>query len=107
MNFWLRRFAFVGLTATLVDVGLAGLLIQSGFPTLISGLIALISAAVVARVLHEKVTLIDDPHARWIRDIKVFIAVVVIAGIIDLIILTSSSSMFRPVPCLGKTGLIS
>ena len=89
MNLWLRRFAFVGLTATLVDVGLAVVLIQSGFSTLISGLLALILAAVVARILHEKITLIDDPHARWIRDIKVFIAVVVIAGIIDLIILTS------------------
>ena len=89
MNLWLRRFAFVGLAATVIDIGSAVLLIQIGIPTVISDLVALTVAAVVARILHEKITLINDPHARWIRNIKVFAAVVTIAGITDLIILTS------------------
>ena len=89
MNLWLRRFAFVGLAATVIDIGSAVLLIQIGIPTVISDLVALTVAAVVARILHEKITLIDDPHARWIRNIKVFAAVVIIAGVTDLIILTS------------------
>ena len=89
MNIWLRRFAFVGLAATVIDISAAVLLMQMGLPTVIAGAIALTLAAIVARTLHEKITLINDPHARWIRNIKVFTSVVIIAAIIDLVILTS------------------
>ena len=89
MNIWLRRFAFVGLAATVIDISAAVLLMQMGLPTVIAGAIALTLAAIVARTLHEKITLINDPHARWIRNIKVFTSVVVIAAIIDLVILIS------------------
>jgi len=89
MNIWLRRFAFVGLAATVIDIGAAVLLIQMGLPIVIADVLALVLAAVAARVLHEKITLINDPHARWIRNIKVFVSVVVIAAVIDLIILIS------------------
>ena len=89
MNIWLRRFAFVGLAATVIDISTAVLLMQMGLPTVIAGAIALTLAAIVARTLHEKITLINDPHARWIRNIKVFTSVVVIAAIIDLVILIS------------------
>ena len=84
MNIWLRRFAFVGLAATVIDIGAAVLLIQMGLPIVIADLLALALAAVAARTLHEKITLINDPHARWIRNIKVFVSVVVIAAVIDL-----------------------
>jgi dolichyl-phosphate beta-glucosyltransferase len=89
VNIWLRRFAFVGLAATVIDIGAAVLLIKMGLPTVIADLIALALAAIVARTLHEKITLKNDPHARWIRNIKVFVSVVVIAAIIDLTILMS------------------
>jgi len=89
MNIWLRRFAFVGLAATAIDIGVAVLLMQLGLPTVVAGVVALSLAAVVARILHEKITLLNDPHARWIRNIKVFVFVVVIAACIDLIILVS------------------
>tara|TARA_B100001142_G_scaffold88767_2_gene90569 strand:- start:546 stop:1724 length:1179 start_codon:yes stop_codon:yes gene_type:complete len=89
VNIWLRRFAFVGLAATVIDISAAVLLMQMGLPTVIAGAIALTLAAIVARTLHEKITLINDPHARWIRNIKVFTSVVVIAAIIDLVILIS------------------
>ena len=89
MNIWLRRFAFVGLAATVIDISAAVLLMQMGLPTVIAGAIALTLAAIVARTLHEKITLINDPHARWIRNIKVFTSVVVTAAIIDLVILIS------------------
>ena len=89
MNIWLRRFAFVGLAATVIDISAAVLLMQMGLPTVIAGAIALTLAAIVARTLHEKITLINDPHARWIRNIKVFTSVVIIAAIIDLVILIS------------------
>ena len=89
MNIWLRRFAFVGLAATVIDISAAVLLMLMGLPTVIAGAIALTLAAIVARTLHEKITLINDPHARWIRNIKVFTSVVVTAAIIDLVILIS------------------
>ena len=89
MNIWLRRFAFVGLAATVIDIGAAVLLMQMGLPTAMADVLALVLAAVAARTLHEKITLINDPHARWIRNIKVFVSVVVIAAVIDLIILIS------------------
>jgi len=89
VNIWLRRFAFVGLAATVIDIGAAVLLIKMGLPTVIADLIALALAAIVARTLHEKITLKNDPHARWIRNIKVFVSVVMIAAIIDLTILMS------------------
>ena len=57
MNIWLRRFAFVGLAATAIDIGVAVLLMQLGFPTVVAGVVALSLAAVVARILHEKITL--------------------------------------------------
>ena len=57
MNIWLRRFAFVGLAATAIDIGVAVLLMQLGFPTVVAGVGALSLAAVVARILHEKITL--------------------------------------------------
>ena len=93
MNIWLRRFAFVGLAATVIDIGAAVLLMQIGLPTVIADVIALSLAAILARRLHEKITLLNDPHARWIRNIKVFVAVVVIAACIDLIILISLDPM--------------
>ena len=89
MNIWLRRFAFVGLAATIIDISAAVLLMQMGLPTVIAGAIALTLAAIVARTLREKITLINDPHARWIRNIKVFTSVVIIAALIDLVILIS------------------
>ena len=84
MNIWLRRFAFVGLTATVIDIGAAVLLIQMGLPIAIADVLALVLAAVTARTLHEKITLINDPHARWIRNIKVFVSVVVILSLIHI-----------------------
>ena len=65
MNTWLRRFAFVGLAATVIDIGAAVLLMQMGLPTAMADVLALVLAAVAARTLHEKITLINDPHARW------------------------------------------
>ena len=67
MNIWLRRFAFVGLTATFIDVGIAVLLMRIGLPIVIADVFALTFAAIAARTLHEKITLKNDPHARWIE----------------------------------------
>jgi phosphomannomutase len=83
----LRRFAVVGLIATVVDVGLLVQLLEWGWPVVAADVVALAVAALVARRLHRLVTLRDDPFARWIRIRRVFVAVVVVAGLVDLTVL--------------------
>ena len=83
----MRRFAVVGLIATAVDVGLAVALLDRGWSVVTADVVALAAAAVVARPLHRVVTLRDDPFARWIRIRRVFVSVVVAAGLVDLAVL--------------------
>ena len=85
----LRRFAAVGLVATVVDVGLLVALVRAGWPTWLADLVALASAAVVALALHRGITLRDDPYARWIRIRRVFAFVVTVAGLVDLGVLAT------------------
>ena len=85
----LRRFATVGLVATAVDVGLLVVLVRAGWPTWLADPFALASAAVVALVLHQGITLRDDPYARWIRIRRVFALVVTITGLVDLGVLSA------------------
>jgi dolichyl-phosphate beta-glucosyltransferase len=88
------RFALVGATATAVDVGLALLLVDS-VGRLIGDLIALLAAALVSRLLHDRVTLRGDRLDRWIRRPSVFAAVVTLAGAVDLTIFLALGSV-RP-----------
>ena len=89
----LRRFAVVGLVATTIDVGLAVLLLGAGWSPWSADVVALGLAAVAARLLHRSVTLRDDPYARWIRLKRVFVTVVVVAGLVDLATLTAGRTL--------------
>jgi phosphomannomutase len=84
----LRRFAVVGLVATTLDVGLAVILLGAGWEPWAADAVALGLAATVARLLHRSLTLRDDPYARWIRLRRVFVTVVIIAGLVDFGVLT-------------------
>ena len=89
----LRRFAAVGLVATTIDVGLAVLLLGAGWSPWSADVVALGLAAVAARLLHRSVTLRDDPYARWIRLKRVFVTVVVVAGLVDFAVLTAGRTL--------------
>ena len=89
----LRRFAAVGLMATTIDVGLAVLLLGAGWAPWSADAVALGLAAAAARLLHRSVTLRDDPYARWIRLKRVFVTVVVVAGLVDLGVLTAGRAL--------------
>ncbi|MCP4850165.1 MAG: hypothetical protein GY900_00320, partial [Actinomycetia bacterium] len=91
----LRRFAAVGLVATTIDVGLAVLLLGAGWSPWSADVVALGLAAVAARLLHRSVTLRDDPYARWIRLKRVFVTVVVVAGLVDLATLTAGRTLLH------------
>jgi dolichyl-phosphate beta-glucosyltransferase len=86
------RFAVVGATATAVDLGLV-LLLADPLGRLVADLIALSSAALVSRGLHERFTLRGDRFDRWIRQPSVFATVAVLAGAIDLIVFLSLGSL--------------
>ncbi len=89
----LRKFAVVGLVATTIDVGLAVVLLGVGWAPWAADAVALGVAATVARLLHRSVTLRDDPYARWIRLRRVFVTVVVVAGLVDFGVLTVGRSL--------------
>ena len=89
----LRRFAVVGLVATTIDIGLAVILLGAGWDPWAADAVALGLAATVARLLHRSLTLRDDPYARWIRLRRVFVTVVVIAGLVDFGVLTVARSL--------------
>lgn len=90
------RFALVAVIATTVDVGLVLLLVDvTG--RFLADLTALLAAALVSRLLHERVTLRGDRFDRWIRQPSVFATVALVAGAVDLIVFMSLGSL-RPLP---------
>jgi len=88
-----RRFALVGVVATLVDllgaVGLAELRISR----LPADLVALGVASGVSFALHHRFTLRGDKLDRWIRKPAVFATVAVVAGTVDLIVFVSLAGL--------------
>ncbi len=87
------RFAAVGLTATVVDIGVAVFLVEQGVDRVLADPIALALAAVVSLRLHGQVTLRGDTLDRWIRQPPVFFTAALIAGLIDLAIFVSLSGL--------------
>ncbi|MFQ5556149.1 MAG: glycosyltransferase [Acidimicrobiales bacterium] len=85
----ISRFALVGATATIVDVGMALLLVAAGVSRGIADLLALTAAAIVSRLLHGRVTLRGDSLDRWITRAGVFTTVALVAGAVDLALFTT------------------
>lgn len=83
----LHRFAAVGAVATLVDVAAFVMLRRSGRAIVTADLAALVVAALVSYTLHRVVTFRDDPFERWMRRPLVFLAVAVVSGAVDLLVL--------------------
>jgi len=87
-------FALVAAIATSVDVGIV-LLLSDVTGRFLADVTALLTAALVSRLLHERVTLRGDRFDRWIREPSVFAAVAGMAGAVDLIFFMSLGSL-RP-----------
>jgi dolichyl-phosphate beta-glucosyltransferase len=85
----LRRLVAAGLVATVVDVGLLVLLARAGLALAPADLMALALAAWASFTLHRRVTLRDDPFVRWIDQGWLFLATVVVAGLVDVVVLCS------------------
>lgn len=80
----LRRFAAVGILATLVDIALFVALGRNGWALMLADLVALAVAAIVSYSLHRVITFRDDPFVRWMRSPTVFLVVVLLSGTVDL-----------------------
>jgi putative flippase GtrA len=85
----LRRFAAVGVAATLVDVMTFLVLHAAGLALVPADVIALAAAAAVSYSLHRLVTFRDDPFVRWMHHVSLFALVVVLAGVVDVAVLVS------------------
>jgi dolichyl-phosphate beta-glucosyltransferase len=83
----LRRFAAVGVVATIVDVVLLVVLHAAGWSLTAADVVALAVAAATSYALHRAVTFRDDPFVRWMHHVTLFALVVVLAGAVDVVVL--------------------
>jgi len=109
----LRKFAFVGLVATTIDMSILVGLRWVGLTLIFADLAALTAAALVARPLHQLITLRDDPFARWIRSPLLFVSVVFTAGVVDVVVLSliapdqpGSKDFFAKAIAIGAAALV-
>lgn len=88
MRHRLRRFASIGVIATLVDVTalLVGVL-ALGLIVVVADAIALLLAAVVSFWLHRLITFAGDPSVRWVHRPLAFVVTAVVAGAVDVVVL--------------------
>jgi putative flippase GtrA len=84
----LRRFARIGLVATVADVGLLLALARgAGWPVLAADAVAISVAACVSFLAHRAITFADDPSVRWVRAPVVFVVTAVLGGVLDVAVL--------------------
>ena len=103
----IRRYAAVGLVATVVDVTVF-LVAHAFFDQLVGAdLLALAVAALTSAVLHRSITLRNDPYVRWVQRLQLFIPVVIVAGAVDVVVLLMLSRSGHTVfwPKLAAVGL--
>lgn len=85
----LRRYAAVGLVATAVDVTVFVLAHAALDHLVAADVIALALAAFTSAVLHRSITLRNDPYVRWVQLPQLFVPVVVVAGAVDVGVLSA------------------
>jgi len=84
----LLAFAVVSVVPTAVDVGLLVVLRQAlGWPLLVADAVAIAVASVVSYALHRVATFRSSPYYRWVRHPGAFVAIAVVAGIVDAVVL--------------------
>jgi dolichyl-phosphate beta-glucosyltransferase len=86
----LRRFAAIGLVATLVDIGvLLGLTRRRGWAVGPADLAAIVAAAGVSYSLNRAITFGDDPTVRWVDHPSSFVVSASVAGAVDVAALSA------------------
>jgi putative flippase GtrA len=86
----LRRFAAIGLLATLVDIGvLLGLTRRRGWAVGPADVAGIVVAAGVSYGLNRAVTFGDDPNVRWVDHPSSFVVSASVAGLVDVAALSA------------------
>jgi dolichyl-phosphate beta-glucosyltransferase len=101
----LRRFAVVTVVITAVDVGVLWLARLLGWHVLAADLAAVLVASVVSFALHRALTFADDPHVRWVRQPRAFLATASVAGAVDVAVTTAIVAV-APVAVAKGFGLL-
>jgi dolichyl-phosphate beta-glucosyltransferase len=84
----LARFGLVAVVPTVVDVGLLVALRRgAGWMLVAADLTAIAVASVLSYVLHRAVTFRTDPYVRWVRMPAAFLAVAIVAALVDVTVL--------------------
>ena len=105
----LRRLALLTVVPTAVDVVVLVGLRQAGWILVLADAVALTVAAAVSYGLHRAVTFRSDPFVRWVRMPLAFLAVAVLAGSVDVLILRGlyAAHGFTSVPALVLAKLVA
>lgn len=84
----LRRLVAVAAVPTAADIGLLVLLRQGfGWILVVADLTAIAVASALSYVLHRRLTFRSDPFVRWVRMPGAFVAVAVLAALVDVAVL--------------------
>jgi putative flippase GtrA len=84
----LRRLAAVTVVPTAADIGVLVLLRQqAGWILVLADLAALTVASALSYALHRAVTFRSDPYVRWVQVPVAFVAVAIVAGLVDVVVL--------------------
>lgn len=105
----LRRLALLTIVPTAVDVAVLVGLRQAGWILVLADAVALAAAAAISYGLHRTVTFRSDPFVRWVRMPMVFLAVALVAGVVDLLTLRGlyAAHGFTTVPGLVVAKLVA
>ncbi len=101
----LRLFAAVGVLATLIDVG-GYLILRQVSPWWLANILALTVAACASYILNRDLTFRRSPDARWVSNPIVFAGTAIVAGIVDLSVVSVLQG-FDLVPLLSKVTAIA
>lgn len=105
----LRRLALLTIVPTAVDVAVLVGLREAGWILVLADAVALAAAAAISYGLHRTVTFRSDPFVRWVRMPMVFLAVALVAGVVDLLTLRGlyAAHGFTTVPGLVVAKLVA
>jgi putative flippase GtrA len=102
----LRRFAALGLVATVADVATFVVLRDTaGWPLVAADAVALVVAALASFVLHRTIARPGDPYERWVERPGVFVRVAVGAALVDLAVLVLLDRVLEPDTALALVGV--
>lgn len=109
MRYRLRRLALLTIVPTAVDVAVLVGLREAGWILVLADAVALAAAAAISYGLHRTVTFRSDPFVRWVRMPMVFLAVALVAGVVDLLTLRGlyAAHGFTTVPGLVVAKLVA